>query len=176
MKGKSFETALSAVSAALAVVFLCVGAYVPVFDLTAYMLSSVALMLPLAKKFYAGGFLSYLAACILTFFISGGNFVFLLPFAVFFGLHAFVNGMISKYNINKYAALVFKIIWFDLSLILMYHFTELFITDNEIVKKYIIDNIYIAIPLIGSAFFIFYDYFIVKAQKVVTMFVTKYKK
>jgi hypothetical protein len=176
MKGKSFEIAISAISASLAVIFLSIGAFVPVFDLTAYMLSSIILMLPLSKKIYLGGFLAYIATVLLTLLISGGNFVYVLPVAIFFGLHPFINSMQLKYNVNKYVALIVKIIWFDISLLLMYHFTELFIAENETISQFIIKYVYIAIPVLGSAFFVFYDWFIMRAQKIVNIFVERYKK
>ena len=176
MKGKSFEIALSAVACALAVIFLVFGAYVPMFDLSAYMFSTIALMLPLAKRFYMGGFMAYLATALLTLLISGGNFVYVLPFAMFFGLHGLANSLQLKYSINKYLALIIKIIWFDISLAIMYKFTQLFMTDSDLVTEYIIKYIYIAIPLLGSAFFVFYDWLIMRAQNIVNIFVSRYKK
>lgn len=176
MRRKSFEIALSAVASSLAVIFLTFGAFVPVFDLTAYMLSSIALMLPLAKKFYLGGFLSYLSSALLALLITGGNFAFVLPFFVFFGIHALINSFQIKFNINKYLALVIKIIWFDLSLILMYKFTQIFISDNQFVIDYVLKYIYYFIPTLGSLFFIFYDWFIFRAQRIINIFVEKYKK
>jgi len=176
MKGKSFEIAISAVSASFAVIFLSIGVFVPVFELSAYMFASVALMLPLSKKIYLGGFLAYLSTIILTLLISGGNFVYVLPVAVFFGLHPFINSMQLKFNINKYLALIVKIIWFDISLLLMYKFTELFLAESDLIMEFITKYIYIIIPILGSAFFIFYDWFIMRAQRMVNIFVERYKK
>ena len=42
--------ALSAVSTALGVVFLVIGAYFQSFDLSALFMSAIAIMLPLSKK------------------------------------------------------------------------------------------------------------------------------
>ena len=71
MRGKSFSIALSAVSCALATVFMSLGINIPVLMLTGYVFASVALMLPLAKDFRPGGFLAYVATSLLCLAFGG---------------------------------------------------------------------------------------------------------
>ena len=57
---------LSAVTTALAVIFLAVGAYVDVMDLSCLFMSSLMIMLPLSKKSVKSALFSYGATAILT--------------------------------------------------------------------------------------------------------------
>lgn len=85
---KSFEIALSAVSCALAVIFLLVGTYVRPILATGYIMAEICLMIPLSKDFYSGGALAYIGTCILTVLLGAiGELWLLVPFIMFFGLH-----------------------------------------------------------------------------------------
>ena len=114
MRGKSFSIALSAVSCALATVFMSLGINIPVLMLTGYVFASVALMLPLAKDFRPGGFLAYVATSLLCLAFGGIAFFYrLFPFVAFFGLHPLVNSLQRKYNVKKWLVLPLKAVWFD---------------------------------------------------------------
>ena len=92
MKKKSFQIALSAVSAALATVFMIMGLNVPFMFISGYVFAGIALMLPLAENFRAGGFLAYVATSLLCLPFGGIVYFYkLFPFVAFFGLHALVN-------------------------------------------------------------------------------------
>ena len=94
MRGKSFSIALSAVSCALATVFMSLGINIPVLMLTGYVFASVALMLPLAKDFRPGGFLAYVATSLLCLAFGGIAFFYrLFPFIAFFFFHPLVNSL-----------------------------------------------------------------------------------
>ena len=64
---KSFEIALSAISCALAVIFLLMGTLNHfLFLASGYILAQISLMIPLSKQFYAGDALAYIGTCILA--------------------------------------------------------------------------------------------------------------
>jgi hypothetical protein len=182
MKKKSFEIALSAVAAATATIFLVLGSYVPTLAASGWILGCFAIMLPLSKKFYLGGLLAYVAASLLALFIGSGNlsqFWKLFPFIAFFGIHPLVNALQFKLNINKYAALVFKTMWFD---VCVYAFYLLFMSatggnlSSYAILGYIQNNI-IKFILIGcSLFFIFYDFAIINCQKVMDRLIARIRK
>ena len=62
----SFEIALSAISCAVAVVCLLVGFWSDILLASGYLFAMVALMVPLSKRFYVGGFLAYMGTVILA--------------------------------------------------------------------------------------------------------------
>jgi len=152
MKGKT--VALSAISSALSVIFLTIGNYITVLDLSCIFLASLVIILPLYKKSIKGAIFSFISTLILTSFLTGFKFNIIIPYGAFFGLHPIFNELEINKKINKYIALIIKIIWFVASLYLIYFTTNMFLGINEKFLKYI----YYLIPIFGTIFIIFYDF------------------
>ncbi|MBQ7368737.1 MAG: hypothetical protein IJW60_03395 [Clostridia bacterium] len=150
----SYEIALSALACAISTVFLTIGVYSEILLFTGYLLSSVALMLPLAKESYRGYILAYIATCLLAFIFNVSRFWDLLPFVMFFGLHPLVNEFQLKIKINRWLACAFKALWFDLTMYLIWRFVFAMTTTIPFVDTYILP----IIVIVGSAFFVVYDY------------------
>ena len=175
----SFQITLSAVSCALAVLFLYLGTFNPYLLATGYLMGAVFLMIPLSKNFYLGGFLAYLGTCILTVLLGAIARVWvLLPFITFFGLHPLANALCVKFKINKLLAFILKDVWFCLTLWLAYHviFGGVIGSAESSLYQFINQYIFIAIPLGGTLFFAVYDIIMQRAQVVVNRFVYRIKK
>lgn len=168
---ESKAIALSALAAALAVVLLVAGAYFETLDLSCLFLASICMMLPLYKEYYLGAFLSYVAATLLSLLLTAGRFQIIIPFAMFFGLHALVNELQVKFKINKILALFIKEVWFLATLLVVYFCTQMFVSENETLQKYIF---YI---LLGGGFIFFplYDYIIFKFKASLCILLKKLK-
>lgn len=180
---KSFEIALSALSCAFAVGFLSLGLLSTgdYFLGLWYMLAILALMLPLSKQFFLGGFLAYVGTCILAVVLGAAvQFWNLIPFIMFFGLHPLANSIQIRFRINRWLALAIKTVWFDCTLIAGYFLVFGGILGGsflpaefyEILNKYI----YVFIFILGSLIFFIYDYLIFKCQIMVNIFVRRIKK
>ena len=150
----SYQIALSALACALATILLTIGVYSEVLLFTGYLFSCIALMLPLAKKSYAGYALAYVGTCILSFIFNASRFWELLPFIIFFGLHPLVNELQLKLKVNRWVACVVKAVWFDAAMYLVWRFVFAMTTTIPFVDAYIIPIILI----LGTAFFVLYDY------------------
>ena len=172
-KISAYEIALSALSCALATVFLSVGTITPILLFTAYMVSCVALMLPLTKQFYLGYFLAYAATVLLSLLFCGAAFFFdLLPFAVFFGLHPLMNELQLKWGVNKWLAFFIKAIWFDGAIYLIW----LFFIETTTVVAWIVPYIIPIILAVGTAFFLFYDFTMFRVRTQMEKLVTRIHK
>lgn len=178
---KSFEIALSGAASAVAVVFLSLGILSGWLTATGYFFGVIALMLPLSRNFYWGGFAAYISTCILTLIMGvAGRFWDLVPFIMFFGLHPLANALQERFKINFWIALVIKAIWFDCTLIVAYHLVYGGLLGGEtlpqefydIVNKYI----YLFIFTLGTLLFIAYDYLVRRAQKTVNTLVYRIKR
>ncbi len=168
-KSTSQEIALSALSAAMATVFLVVGLYAEVLLFSAYLFSGIALMLPLAKQSYRGYALAFLATCILAFLFAGARFLEIIPFAVFFGLHPLVNELQLKIKINRWVACGIKALWFDGVAYLLWRVVFVVTTGFVFLDDYIL----FIILVFGSAFFIFYDYATYRGRAMVNTLVAR---
>lgn len=184
MKGKyskSFQIALSAISCAVASAFLALGILSGYLLALGYLVGILALMVPLSKQFYLGGFLAYVGTCILTFILGAVvRFWDLVPFIMFFGLHPLVNSLQIRFKINRWLALAIKAVWFIGALFAGYFMmiygvigagfmgTQLY----QSVKNYV----YIIIPAIGALFFFVYDYLIFRCQIMINMLIYRIRK
>lgn len=159
----AYEIALSALSCALATIMLTVGTYSEILLFTGYLLSCVALMLPLAKQSYLGYTLAYIATCLLALLFNAARFWDILPFIIFFGLHPLVNELQLKINVNRWLACAIKALWFDGAMYLIWRFVFQMTTTIAFVDAYILPILLVG----GTLFFILYDFLMYKWRAVV---------
>lgn len=171
-KVSASQIALSALSCALATIFLTVGSYSEILLFTGYLFSTIALMLPLAKKSYAGALLAYAATCILALLFNLARFWDVLPFLMFFGLHPIVNELQLKLRVNRWLACAVKALWFDGTMYVVWRFVFAMTTTIPFVDKYIIPILLVG----GTAFFVAYDYLTYKWRAVVNNLVYRINK
>ena len=177
MRGKSFSIALAAVSCALATIFMYLGINIPVLILTGYVFGSVSLMLPLAKDFRLGGFLAYLATCLLCLAFGGIPYFYrLFPFVAFFGLHPLVNVLQKRYKIKKWIAFPIKAIWFDAMLCCTVLLLFSFNTDFTLPFDWLYDWIYPIVIVAGTAIFFAYDWVMFRFQNFANYYVGKIER
>ena len=177
MRGKSFSIALSAVACALATVFMGLGINIPVLMLTGYVFASVALMLPLPKDFRLGGFLAYLATCLLCLAFGGiAYFYRLFPFVAFFGLHPLVNALQKRYNVRKWIAWPLKAVWFDGMLCATVALLFAFNVDISLPFGWSAAWIYPIVVVLGTLVFFLYDWVMFRFQRFADYYVRKIER
>lgn len=168
-KISAYEIALSALASAIATVCLTVGVYSAILLFTGYLLACIALMLPLAKKSYAGFTLAYLSTCILALIFNASRFFDLLPFIMFFGLHPLVNELQLYTKINRWVACAVKALWFDLTMYVIWRFVFGMTTTVAFLDEYILPILLVG----GTAFFVAYDYAMYKWRYAVNTLVKR---
>lgn len=176
---KSFEIALSAISCALAVIFLLIGTFSYYLLATGYFLAEVSLMIPLSKNFYVGDVLAYIGTCILTVLLGAiGQVWLLVPFIMFFGLHPLANALQLRFNLNRWLAFAIKAVWFDFTLWVMYILVFGSSIGNPEMEIYRIINDYILLFIFmgGTIFFLLFDYVMFNCQLWINSFVRRIRK
>lgn len=172
--------ALSAISAALAVIFLLLGAFVEILDISCIMIAGIAIMLPLSKKYYLGAFLAFVASALIGIFVTGARFTVIVPYAMFFGLHPIVNSLQRKFRINKFLALAVKDVWFLATMFVYYLLLKnltgydlfadfSFIPEN--LQRFLIPALFIS----GAVFFVLYDSVMLRLQYAVDALIKRLK-
>jgi hypothetical protein len=165
-KISAYEIALSALSCAIATIFLTIGVYSEVLLFTGYLFACIALMLPLAKKSWKGGVFTYLTTLLLALLFFGGvRPEVVLTYGIFFGLHPTVNYIFKEKNFNKALALLIKTVWFVGAVLLVYTLFSGFLFEesllqNEIFTKYA----YLILSIGGALLFVCYDIIIARFQ------------
>lgn len=164
----TFEIALSGISCAVAAGALALGLLSGYLVATGYLVGIVALMIPLSKQFFKGGFLAYVGTCILAVVLGAAvKFWDLVPFAMFFGLHPLLNALQIRFKINRWLALTIKTVWFDCTLIAGYFLIYVVGGISLPAEIEAVINgwrLYVIIFTLGSAIFFVYDYLMFKIQ------------
>ncbi len=172
-KLNSYEIALSAMAAAIATVFLTIGVYSEILLFSGYLFACIALMLPLSKGSLRGYTFAYVVTCVLALIFNTARFFDLLPFIMFFGLHPLVNELQLKIKINRWLACGIKALWFDVTLYVIWKFLFGMTTSIPFVDRFIVPIILV----VGTVFFVFYDYLMYRCRATVNALVKRiYKK
>ena len=153
--------AVSAVSTALGVVFIVIGAYFQTFDLSALFMASLTVTLPLSKNSVKGSILTYLATAILSFLFATSRFYLPLLYLLFFGLHPILNYFQFKDGKNRWYFFIIKGVLFVGACYLMCFVFSMFTFENQ----FVIDILPILVFVLGTLFYIVYDFVIIRFQK-----------
>ena len=172
----SYEIALSAFACTLATIALIVTLSVDFLVGTGYLLAGIALMLPLAKRCYAGYALAYVATSVLTLLFCSWRFWDVFPFLIFFGLHPLVNELQLKIKINRWVACAIKALWFDVMLYLSYLFTFAITTDITATIPNLNAYMVPIILIFGTLFFVFYDMLAYRCRAFVNRTVARFDR
>ena len=164
---------LGAITTAISVVFLALGAYIDVLDLSCLFMASLMIMIPLSKKTVKCAILSYIATCLLSllFTMGTGKFAISALYAVFFGFHPIVNYIEKEKHLNKILLFIIKDVWFIGTLLLSYYAFTLFTDIPEFVAKYALYIIIIG----GAICFIAYDFIMKRFQYLTENLITRLK-
>ena len=180
----SFEIALSGISCGIAVLFLSLGILSGWLLATGYFIGVLAMMIPLSKNFFKGGFCAYVGTCILTIIMgAAAKFWDLVPFIMFFGLHPLINALIKKKAAKaliKWLALVLKALWFDCALIVAYYLVFNGLVGGSMFPQGVYDTvnkyIYLFIFTVGTLVGVIYDFLVIRCQLAVNAVVARIKK
>ena len=174
---KSKMVALCAISTGFAILCLTAGVFIPLLDYSGIFMASLCTMIPLSKKSFKGGLMSYLATlCLASIFFVGLKPEIVLTFGVFFGAHPAVSYILREKKVNNVLSLVIKTIWFVGSILLIYTLFSAFLFEdsllsNEIFKKYA----YLILSIVGAALFVVYDLLIARFQMMLDRTIDKLK-
>lgn len=171
---KSFEIALSAISCAIATLFLSLGILNSYLLTFGYLMACIALCLPLTKRFWAGDILAYVAACLLTLLIGGGAAFFwrLLPFIMFFGLYPVATYAQFRFKINIWLARVIKAVWLAGTLVVVWIYVFGMAAGPEFLRDYMLPIVIVGGVVISG----FFDFAMIKLQTLMTNFIARIKK
>ena len=161
--------ALSAVSTALALVFIIIGAYIPTFDLSGLFMASLCITLPLSKNSIKGAILTYLAVFLLSLIFTAGLFTVPLCFALFFGLHPIINFLQNKFFKFRVAFFICKYLWFIVCTYLMYFVFTMFVVEHSFIKEYI----HYILLIVALVFFPIYDLLMNRFQRTINILIRR---
>ena len=152
---------------------MAIGLNIPAAFASGYLFASIALMLPLAKDMRLGGFLAYAATSLLCLLFGGiQQFYKFVPFLAFFGLHPLVNYLEHRHGWNRWLVGAVKTIWFVGVMELSWWLFDR-VLAIELPFAWMNTWIWLLIAVCGAVFFIFYDWLMMRCQRLVDFYVSK---
>ena len=174
---KSKMVALCAISTGFSILCLTAGVFITLLDYSGIFMASLCTMIPLAKKSFKGGLMTYLATlCLASIFFVGVKPEIVLTFGVFFGAHPAVSYILREKKVNNVISLVIKTVWFVGAILLIYTLFSAFLFEesllnNEVFKKYA----YLILSIVGALLFVVYDLLIARFQTMLDRTIDKLK-
>lgn len=164
------DVALSGVSAALAILFIVGAIYIPFATISFYVLSALAISLPLIKRNILSSILSYVAAALIAFFVGS---IKMLPFVMFFGLYAIIQWLLDVYFCEKFELKTWIKIAINVAVKIVYFalvFWGLFVFMNLTVADFNILNINWNMPLLVFVCFIIFVLYDIVYREIFKLF------
>lgn len=148
-----YQLALAGISSAVALLFVWLSVIVRFSTVAFYIAASLAIMIPLTKRYYLAGFFAYGVASALGFVIAGDIYT-VAGFVAYFGPMALLTGIMCNKKVKWFIALPIKIVYINGALALLYFVCHTIMIDASIMEK--ID--YWVIALVGTLALVLIDY------------------
>lgn len=148
-----YQLALAGISSAVALLFVWLSVIVRFSTVAFYIAASLAIMIPLTKRYYLAGFFAYGVASALGFVIAGDIYT-VVGFVAYFGPMALITGIMCNKKVKWFIALPVKILYINGALALLYFVCHTIMIDASIMEK--ID--YWVIALVGTLALVLIDY------------------
>ncbi|MDE7373158.1 MAG: hypothetical protein K2N18_03760, partial [Clostridia bacterium] len=148
-----YQIALAGISAAIALLFVGLSVLVRFSTIAFYVAASLAVMVPLTKKYYLAGFFAYAVAASLGFVIAGDIYT-VAGFVVYFGPMALITGILFNKKVKWFIALPIKILYINGALALLYFVCHTIMIDAEILERLS----YPVIALVGTLALVLIDF------------------
>lgn len=152
---KSKKISLAGISASLSTIFLVLGNYIALFDYSFYLLASLCLIISFNSGEIKYGIFAFIVSTGIGMLIAP-NVMVMFAYFVFFGPFLLLCEILSMKRIIKWLQYVIKNVFYIISIVLMYFFSQIFIEIN-------MWNLPIYILLIGAIIIMnLYDFLMVR--------------
>ena len=133
---KSSKTiAISAIAAAFCGVLVGMGGYLGDFDFSCFLLAGIALTLPLYRDSVWGCVLAYLAGSFIGLLFSGFNFVRIMPFLIWFGIHPVLGCVLARKGVKPWIIYLIELVLLEISVFLLLRFTTMLVVKAEFLNE-----------------------------------------
>lgn len=140
-----YQLALAGIAAAVALLFVWLSVIVRFSTIAFYVAASIAVMVPLTKKYYLASFFAYGVSAALGFVIAGDIYT-VVGYVVYFGPMALITGIMCSLKVKWFIALPIKVVYINGALALLYFACHTIVIDASIIEKVH----YAAIAIVGT--------------------------
>lgn len=155
-KRTAHRVSLTAMFAAMSLLFLYLAAVLPTARFAMYFLSSVFIMGLVLEEELGLAFLMYVAVSLLGLLLMMPSLVFVLPYVLFFGHYGLGKYYLETRIKDKVIRYILKLLYYNVALVLIYLVARATVIDILTVLPIW------AVILIAEAAFVVYDYLFTK--------------
>ncbi len=155
-KRTAHRVSLTAMFAAMSLLFLYLAAVLPTARFAMYFLSSVFIMGLVLEEELGLAFLMYVAVSLLGLLLMMPSLVFVLPYVLFFGHYGLGKYYLETRVKDKVIRYIIKLLYYNVALVLIYLVARATVIDILAVLPIW------AVILIAEAAFVVYDYLFTK--------------
>ncbi len=155
-KRTAHRVSLTAMFAAMSLLFLYLAAVLPTMRLAMFFLSSIFIMGLILEEEIGLAFLMYIAVSALGMLFLLPHIVYVLPYVIFFGHYGIGKYYIETQIKDKVVGYIIKLLYYNVALVLIYLLAQAAL-------KEMLDALPIwALLLIAEAAFVIFDYLFTK--------------
>ena len=155
-KRTAHRVSLTAMFAAMSLLFLYLAAVLPTARFAMYFISSIFIMGLILEEEIGLAFLMYVAVSLLGLLLMMPQFAFVMPYVLFFGHYGLGKYYLETHVKDKVVRYILKLLYYNVALVLIYLVARATVVD-------ILDVIPIwAVILIAEAAFVIYDFLFTK--------------
>lgn len=155
-KRTAHRVSLTAMFAAMSLLFLYMAAVLPTMRFSMYFLSSIFIMGLILEEEIGLAFLMYITVSLLGLLLMMPRFAFVLPYVLFFGHYGIGKYYLEMRVKDKVIRYILKLLYYNVALVLIYLVARATLID-------ILDVLPIwAVILIAEAAFVLYDFVFTK--------------
>ncbi len=148
-----YQLALAGISAAIALLFVGLSVLVRFSTIAFYVAASIAVMIPMTKRYYLASFFAYGVSAALGFVIAGDIYT-VVGYVAYFGPMALITGIMCNRKVKWFIALPIKILYINGALALLYFACHTIMIDASIMEK--IE--YWMVAVVGTVALVLIDY------------------
>lgn len=155
-KRTAHRVSLTAMFAAMSLLFLYLAAVLPTARFAMYFLSSIFIMGLILEEELGLAFLMYVAVSLLGLLLMMPNIVYVLPYVLFFGHYGLGKYYLETHVKDKVIRYILKLLYYNVALVIIYLLARATVID-------ILNVLPIwALVIIAEASFVLYDFVFTK--------------
>jgi len=165
-KRTAHRVSLTAMFAAMSLLFLYLAAVLPTARLAMYFLSSVFIMGLVLEEEIGLAFLMYISVSALAMLLMMPSIAFVLPYIIFFGNYGLGKYYLETRIKDKVVRYILKLLYYNVALVIIYILISLLMTDT-VTLEIALGPPLASLPVwalipIAEAAFVLYDYLFTK--------------
>ncbi len=165
-----YQIALAGISAGVALLMVWLGVVVRFSTIAFFVAASIAILIPLAKRYYFSSIVAYIVSAGLSFVVSG-DIASVAGYIIYFGPMAIITGFCANHSqkIKWWLALIFKIAYINGALALLFFVFNTIMIDASIMGKIP----YWAVAIVGTIVLVAIDFVLQMVYKRLVPLVAK---